>query len=297
MSTLLPLIYLIAGMTLGRFYPTIREPLSKIVTRIIIPYVIIYNLADYHPGTAVLAVGGFLYCLVMFGLAKLFWRHDRMAPLLVSYINFAWLALPVAIALFGDEASRVVISAYIGNSVFGNTFSVMVLQKQHDYKSLILKTLRSPAIIAVFIGIILRLVYPQITELDLIHWGFQGAKIAMSIMGMCILGIWLYSAKITTQSVISDIPLSIVRFFLGYIVLFGFYHIAVYFDILPSADLTSLILCPMMPPAANLVVLETYYLRTGTSAKRIASGTVIALFLLGVFAVLDLMGFLPWLHS
>ncbi|MCM5704030.1 hypothetical protein [Larsenimonas salina] len=43
---------------------------------------------------------------------------------------------------------------------------------------------------------------------------------------------------------------------------------------------------PLLPPAANIVVLETFYLNTGTSAQRIASSTLVSLIMLGVLALL-----------
>ena len=41
----------------------------------------------------------------------------------------------------------------------------------------------------------------------------------------------------------------------------------------------------LLPPAANIVALETHYQGTGYSAKYIASGTIASSILIGVYGV------------
>lgn len=285
MSALLPFFYIIGGLFVGKYQPEVRSHLSRMLTKVLIPYVIVFNLATYQAGTGTIAITSFIFCVLMFGVGNLLWK-DRLTPILFSYLNIGWLGLPIAIAIFGDEASRIIIAAYIGSSIFGNIATVMTMQTDAHWSSVFKRTLRSPPVIAVFIGLFLHLLTPALAEISVVEMLYPVAKLLMSVLGMCILGIWLYQSKITWTSLRGAIPITIARALIGTGILTTFWWLLQETGTLPTQNMVALLLLPLLPPAANIVVLETFYLNTGESAQRIASSTLISLVMLGIFAFL-----------
>ncbi|MCM5704029.1 hypothetical protein [Larsenimonas salina] len=214
MSALLPLFYMIGGLMVGKYLPDVSALLSKVLTRVLIPYVIVFNLATYEAGTGTIAVASLLFCLTLFGVGTLIWK-DRLTPILFSYLNIGWLGLPVAMAMFEDEASRVLIAAYIGSSIFGNVAAVMAMQTEARWKDVFKRTLRSPPVMAVLVGVCLHVMAPALIEVSVIEQLYPVAKLLMSVLGMCILGIWLYQSRITRASIQRAVPIAVARALLG----------------------------------------------------------------------------------
>lgn len=285
MSVLLPLFYIIGGLFVGKYKPEVRSYLSRVLTKVLIPYVIVFNLATYQPGTGTVAITIFIFCVVMLGIGHLLWK-DRLTPVLFSYLNIGWLGLPIAMAIFGDEASRIIIAAYIGSSIFGNVAAVLAMQTDAQWRSVLNRTLRSPPVIAVFVGLLMHFIAPALAEISIVEMLYPVAKLLMSVLGMCILGIWLYQSKITWVSLQKAIPITLTRALAGTCILLAFWWGLGKADLLPPQSMTALLLLPLLPPAANIVVLETFYLNSGESAQKIASSTLISLVILGVFALL-----------
>lgn len=284
MSVLFPLFYVLGGILVGRFLPGLRNSLAKLLTKVCIPYVIVYNLLTYQAGTALLAGFSFVFCVLLFLIGRALWK-DRLAALTFSYLNIGWLGLPLAIAIFGDTASRIIIAAYIGSSVFGNIASVAALQPRADWRVTIKRTLVSPPVLAVLAGLGLRWLPIELAASDALRMGYELAKHLMSITGMCVLGIWLYSSSITSSSLRAAIPTALSRAAVGTVIVGAFVLACRALDIQLIIDNAAvLFILPLLPPAANIVVLETYYRGTGQSAQVIASGTLIALMLLSLYA-------------
>ncbi|PAU78299.1 AEC family transporter [Halomonas salipaludis] len=276
MSIIQPFFYVLGGMLLGRFFPQAKALISKLLIRVFIPYVIVYNLLTYQPGTAEVAIFGFVFCILLYFLAGLIWR-DRITALSFSYLNIGWLGLPLAIAVFGDEASRIIIAAYIGSSVFGNIASSTALQPEARWGISMVRALMAPPVLAVLAGLSLHLV-PFDFSLEIMAVGYEAAKQLMSIAGMAVLGMWLYNSKVTFGDLRASIPVACLRALAGGAIVAGFLWISwrLGIDVVTENALVLFIL-PLLPPAANIVVLETYFRGTGESARLVASGTLISL--------------------
>jgi len=288
-SVLFPLLCILGGLAVGRYRPTLRIVLARILTNGLIPYVIVYNLLTYKTGTALLAGFSFIFCMLLFLLGRVFWK-DKLAALCFSYLNIGWLGLPLAVAIFGDSASRIIIAAYIGSSVFGNIASVAALQPLARWEVMAERTLLSPPVLAVLTGLGLRWLPFDLAAIDELGAVYVLAKYLMSITGMSVLGIWLYSSSITLESVRAAVPTSLTRAIVGSAIV-GLFVLTCHelgIELVVSHALTLFIL-PLLPPAANIVVLETHYRGTGTSARTIASGTLVSLGLLSVFAIAVLL--------
>ncbi|MFM9271851.1 hypothetical protein ACJ7V3_16570 [Halomonas elongata] len=258
--------------------------MSKILTKIFIPYVIIYNILTYQDGAAMVAALSIIFCTLLFTI-RYFTCRDGLEALIFSYLNIGWLGLPLAIAIFGDTASRIIIAAYIGSSIFGNIASVAAMQKQSNWQTMAGKTLTSPPVLALAFGLALRELPIDLANISALQLGYDLAKHLMSIVGMCILGIWLYSSRITTASFKASIPTTVMRLFFGSIIVSIMVWIGALLEIdIIIQNIPVLFILPLLPPAANIVVLETYYRGTGQSASMIASGTLVSLVLLSLYA-------------
>lgn len=284
MSILFPIFYMLGGLLIGRLLPSIRGVMSKILTKIFIPYVIIYNILTYQDGAAMVAALSIIFCTLLFTI-RYFTCRDGLEALIFSYLNIGWLGLPLAIAIFGDTASRIIIAAYIGSSIFGNIASVAAMQKQSNWQTMAGKTLTSPPVLALAFGLALRELPIDLANISALQLGYDLAKHLMSIVGMCILGIWLYSSRITTASFKASIPTTVMRLFFGSIIVSIMVWIGALLEIdIIIQNIPVLFILPLLPPAANIVVLETYYRGTGQSASMIASGTLVSLVLLSLYA-------------
>ena len=51
--------------------------------------------------------------------------------------------LPIASAFFGDSAAMVIIAAYVGSSLFGNSVGVGLMMEDNNLKSRILQTVQA----------------------------------------------------------------------------------------------------------------------------------------------------------
>ncbi|MEC9481823.1 MAG: hypothetical protein UMU75_00680 [Halomonas sp.] len=289
MTVLFPLLYMLGGMVVGRFLPDLRKTLAAALSKALIPFVIAYNLLTYQAGTALLAVFCFVFCGALFLFGHLVWR-DKLRSLTFSYLNIGWLGLPLAIAIFGDAASRIIIAVYIGGSVFGNIACVMAMQGRAGGQDMLRNTLASPPVLAVFSGLLLHVLPYELAGSSLLATVYELAKQLMTIAGMCTLGIWLYCSKMSLASLRSAIPVSLLRAVLGAAIVGLFVWTCQVLEIeLIAANATVLFILPLLPPAANTVVLETYYRGTGQLAQAIASGTLVSLVLLSLFAAGVLM--------
>ncbi|MEE9475257.1 MAG: hypothetical protein V3V71_01205, partial [Roseateles sp.] len=114
---------------------------------------------------------------------------------------------------------------------------------------------------------------------------YGAAKFLMSFLGMTILGIWLSrtplraqdlrDALATTATRAATVALSVTAFV-------AFAQLEGLTLVVQNRD--ALYLMALLPPAANIVVLETHYLRSGRSASAIAAGTILSMAAISVFA-------------
>lgn len=277
-----PLLYLLIGLICGRLPVDIKRPASALLTLWVIPLVIVYNIATHRPGVFAVMVGMMAIMAAMLALSRSKTR-DPVQNLCFFYLNVGWLGLPVAGTLFGDGAAMVIISAYIGNSLFGNSIGVGLLAEGEDRRSRILRTLRAPPVWAMLVGLLCMPFGRQVEA-----WGtplYEVLKFAMGLLGMGILGIWLSGTRLRPQ----DFRLAVGQFARRSLAMLGLVTLFVLacrpFDIaLVRDNLPTLYLLCLLPPAANIIVLETHYLKSGRSASLIACGTCVSIIAIAVYA-------------
>ncbi|OTG84010.1 AEC family transporter [Acinetobacter sp. ANC 4648] len=277
MALLFPLLSFICGLILASstLSTQLKSLLSSALARLFIPIVIIYNMVFYREGSLSLMLFSFFAAFLMF-FAFLAISKDRLASLCFSYTNMAWLGFPIAIALFGSEISSAMIALYIGISIFGNTWAVTsVSSEAQSFKEIIKKVMQSPPVIALFIALIFRgLDFQSLHNHQWIDRIYSIAKWGMSFAGMCVLGMWLRNTRVDRYDLLQSFKVAGLKLLCGVILCGLAYQFLPIPYIHEYIGVMFLLFC--LPPAANIVALETHYQGTGISAKYIASGTIVS---------------------
>lgn len=212
--------------------------------------------------------------------------RDRLQALCFSYTNIAWLGFPIAIALFGPEVSAPMIALYIGGSLFGNVWAVSAVSAEaQPFRSIFSKVIQSPPVLALLIAALLRWVgvqdLPHQQWIDLLY---RGSKWGMSFTGMCVLGMWLRHTRVAIDDLWVSTRIAVLKMLCGAVIC------ALVYALLPLPSLPHaipvLFLLFCLPPAANIVALETHYQGSGTSAKYIAAGTMVSGVIILLYAVI-----------
>ena len=308
MGIILPLIYLGLGLGLAlllseRWSTRLKEDASTLLTRWIIPAVIIYTVATSRPELFFVAASTMVLMLLgVLGAGRI--TGDPVQKLAFVYLNAGLFGIPVVAGFWGEEAVRVYIGAYIGNSIMGNILGTSLLRgdasvgrpgagegNAPDAQSsrnrggtfrTVLRGLRtSPPVIAVVVGLLCLPAGPFLSQhgagfYRVLTWVF-------SFIGMIVLGMWLGAAKLHRADLTRAAGWALLRAVLVSVYSVGVLAFArwahdtagVHFDQLLAHPQVLFILA-VLPPAANIVILETHYRHEGTAAPVIAAGAVVS---------------------
>jgi len=308
MGIILPLLYLSLGIGLALLLPErwgtrLKEDASTLITRWIIPTVIIYTVATSRPELFFVAASTMvLMALGVLGAGRI--TGDPVQKLAFVYLNAGLFGIPVVAGFWGEEAVRVYIGAYIGNSIMGNILGTSLLRGDSKGGSgagdhpapdaqasgshngtlrTVLQGLRtSPPVIAVVLGLLCLPAGPFLSQhgagfYRVLTWVF-------SFIGLIVLGMWLAAAKLHRADLTRATGWALLRVVLvslysvGALALARWAHdtVGVHFDQL-LAHPQVIFLLGALPPAANIVILETHYRHEGTAAPVIAAGAVVSL--------------------
>lgn len=307
MGIILPLIYLGLGLGLALLLPDrwstrLKEDASTLLTRWIIPAVIIYTVATSRPELFFVAASTMVLMLLGVLCAGRI-TGDPVQKLAFVYLNAGLFGIPVVAGFWGEEAVRVYIGAYIGNSIMGNILGTSLLRGGSKTEAgvgegnapdaraarsrggtlrTVLRGLRtSPPVIAVVVGLLCLPAGPILSQYGagfyrVLTWVF-------SFIGMIVLGMWLGAAKLHRADLTRAAGWALLRaglvivYSVGVLALARWAHdtAGVHFDQLLAHPQVLFILA-VLPPAANIVILETHYRHEGTAAPVIAAGAVVS---------------------
>lgn len=285
MVLIFPLISFLIGFFAVQYLKSFRPFFAMILAKILIPFIIVYNMVFYQEGSIWLMLFSFGSSFLMYLLFKHFYQN-KLKALCLSYLNMAWLGFPFAQALFGAEATSPMVALYIGGSIFGNICAVTALSSQSQSAQQILKKVSlSPPVIALIIAAVLSFFdlhhYQQHSWVEMLY---QVDKFLMTFIGMCILGMWLSQVRIDASDLINSSKSACLKILFGLSVC-----ILAYFTLPIPHERTVfavMLMFFMLPPAANIVALETHYRGTGESAKYIASGTIVSVVLIVSYGII-----------
>lgn len=307
MGIILPLIYLGLGLGLALLLPDrwstrLKEDASTLLTRWIIPAVIIYTVATSRPELFFVAASTMVLMLLGVLCAGRI-TGDPVQKLAFVYLNAGLFGIPVVAGFWGEEAVRVYIGAYIGNSIMGNILGTSLLRGGSKTEAgvgegnapdaraarsrggtlrTVLRGLRtSPPVIAVVVGLLCLPAGPILSQYGagfyrVLTWVF-------SFIGMIVLGMWLGAAKLHRTDLTRAAGWALLRAGLVSVYSVGILTAAYWMHTHTGVHLNQLLAHPqvlfvlgVLPPAANIVILETHYRHEGTAAPIIASGAVVS---------------------
>lgn len=302
MGIILPLIYLGLGLGLALLLPErwstrLKEDASTLLTRWIIPAVIIYTVATSRPELFFVAASTMVLMLLgVLGAGRI--TRDPVQKLAFVYLNAGLFGIPVVAGFWGEEAVRVYIGAYIGNSIMGNILGTSLLRgdastgcsragesasrnRGGTFRTVLRGLCTSPPVIAVVVGLLCLPAGPILSQhgagfYRVLTWVF-------SFIGMIVLGMWLGAAKLHRADLTRAAGWALLRAVLVSVYSVGVLAFArwahdtagVHFDQLLAHPQVLFILA-VLPPAANIVILETHYRHEGTAAPVIAAGAVVS---------------------
>lgn len=301
MGIILPLIYLSLGLGLALLLPErqstrLKEDASTLLTRWIIPAVIIYTVATSRPELFFVAASTMVLMLLGVLCAGRITR-DPVQKLAFVYLNAGLFGIPVVAGFWGEEAVRLYVGAYIGNSVMGNILGTSLMRRETNtdglttsrakptQKAAVSTVLRSlltnRPVIAVAIGLICLPAGPFLNThaagiYRLITWVF-------SFVGLMVLGMWLSTARLHRTDLKQAARWAVLRVVLVSVYSIGILTAAYWMHTHTGVHLNQLLAHPqvlfvlgVLPPAANIVILETHYRHEGTAAPIIAAGAVVS---------------------
>lgn len=285
MALILPLLSFLIGYWGVQYLKPIRPFLAALLARVLIPVLIIYNMVFYQEGSLWLIAFSF-FCSCLFFALFYFTLKNKLRALCLSYLNGAWLGIPFALAVFGPQATSTVVALYIGGSLFGNVCAVMaVSEARQDTRYILKNVLFSPPVVALSMAALL-------SFWDLNHWQqvawveilYQANKVLVTFSGMCVLGMWLSNVRISRFDLMCSLQLIFYRGLFAVLLCVAAY----YYLPIPQQTLTYAVMLMffLLPPAANIVALETHYQGTGHSAKYIASGTLASAILIALYGII-----------
>ena len=307
MGMILPLIYLGVGFGLATLLPEhwgnrLKESASALLTRWIIPTVIVYIVATSRPELFFMAASTMVLMALLVRYAA-FFTNDPVQRLALVYLNAGIFGIPVVASFWGEEAVRLYVGAYIGNSVMGNILGTSLMRRETNTDGLttsrakptreavtrkaavgaVLRSLlTNRPIIAVATGLICLPVGPFLNThaagiYRLITWVF-------SFVGLMVLGMWLSTARLHRTDLKQALRWAVLRVVLVSVYSVGILTAAHWMHTHTGVHLDQLLAHPqvlfilgVLPPAANIVILETHYRHEGTAAPIIASGAVVSL--------------------
>lgn len=307
MGMILPLLYLGVGFGLATLLPEhwgnrLKESASALLTRWIIPTVIVYIVATSRPELFFMAASTMVLMALLVRCAA-FFTNDPVQRLALVYLNAGIFGIPVVASFWGEEAVRLYVGAYIGNSVMGNILGTSLMRREANTDGLttsrskptrkavtrkaavgaVLRSLlTNRPIIAVAIGLICLPVGPFLNThaagiYRLITWVF-------SFVGLMVLGMWLSTARLHRTDLTQALRWAVLRVVLVSVYSVGILTAAHWMHTHTGVHLEQLLAHPqvlfilgVLPPAANIVILETHYRHEGTAAPIIASGAVVSL--------------------
>lgn len=265
-SKVLPLYgFIILGFFAARKWNLKSKWISKVLLYGLIPLVIIENLlkADLAE-TAVIGAIVFLLAALMNLPAMLASRwfapdmNGNMLKCSYSYYNIGWFGIPVVMALFGEAQMPLIISAYVGNALYGDTVCYYLMSKTNDESpgKALANVFKIPAIYACALAVILNLMgveFPESLEVvgDVVSW-------TISTSGMLLIGITLADINFREVAYLVFAKLLALRYVAGAVILVGLVLLEkVLIGKLDEDQSNLMILLLSFPIAANLVVFAT----------------------------------------
>ena len=272
---------------------------SNLLMYILIPLVVFKNTASLGFDEAVGGIGiSIAFSALMVALAMLVVpriRTDvprRLAYCSFGYTNIGWFGIPTGLALFGPSSLPILVMAYVGGLLFGNTVGFyLVARDRFSVKASLIKVATLPAIYAFAVGLLFQ--YLQIPP-DLgvsSEAPFRAATLLMSVCGMMVVGLGASHVAFSWPAIRGTLTLVVWRHVLSVLAIGIVIGLCAVVAVPVKPDsLKVVFLIGLLPVAGNLVVFATQLGSGIASASLIIaiSTTISTLTVLGWGVILSL---------
>lgn len=288
LTSVVPLYgFIILGYVASRWLGLKSKPISKLLLYVLIPLVIFDNILKAEPAQLATAMSIiFLLAALMNLPAQLAGRlggdiNQDLLRCSFSYFNIGWFGIPVVMALFGEEKMPLIISAYMGNVLYGDTVGYYLISRSKDMGvgDSIKNVLKIPAIYALLAAIIANAYGFKMPEsLEPVT---KGVSWTLSALGMTIIGITLTSVDVKKVDYRLFSKLMAVRYVAAAVILGALVWLeSVLIGQLEGDEQKLMLLMASFPIAANLVVFATFIdTETENASILVTFSSVISLFL------------------
>lgn len=291
-SRVLPLYgFIIVGFGCNKLFGLKSRFISKVLLYALIPVLIIDNLLKAELSELLVVSGSVFILAALMNIPALlttrFLVKDFNSNLMkgsFSYYNIGWFGIPVVMALFGEEQMAFIVSAYVGNALYGDTIGYYLVSRTKDLpvKKAIKNVFKIPAIYACIIALVLNLLSVEVPE-----WfepGSKGVSWAVSVLGMLIIGVTLGKVKFKHIDYGMFSKILGVRYLSGilFLVLLVFIESQL-LGILEDEQQKLMLLLATFPIAANLVVFSSFLAtEEKNTALLVGASSIISLILVPI---------------
>lgn len=264
---MLPLYgFILIGWAIRKKWTFNSRWISKTLLYFLIPYLIIEKLlrANLEEAAVVGSVIFILACLM--NIPAYLIRNNigkgyntGMLQAGFSYYNIGWFGIPVVMALFGENGMPFIISAYVGNALYGDTIGYYMISQINasDKREAIKKVFKIPAVYACVAAILLNLFSVEAPEL--VEQIGEGISWLVSALGMLVIGVTLATVSFKNFDYKGFSKILGLRYLCGILILSVLIFIEHQFiQILDEDQSKLLFLIGTFPIAANLVVFASF---------------------------------------
>ena len=237
--------------------------LSSLLMYVLIPLVVFKNALTLELGAAISSVAlSMAFSTVMVLCAALIvprCRTDvppRLAICAFSYTNIGWFGVPTGLAMFGPESLPVLVMAYVGGLIFGNTVGFYcVARDRFSVRTSLWKVATTPALYAFGAGLAgqalgLRDLLPPASDTS-----FRVVTLLMSGCGMMVVGLGASKVRFTAAAIWGTLFLVIWRHVASVIAIAAVISLfALIGAPVPAENRDAVRLLGLLPVAGNVVV-------------------------------------------
>ncbi|MCL4338111.1 AEC family transporter [Patescibacteria group bacterium] len=191
-------LFILLGFLAGKLLHAQKETVASLLIYMITPVIVFHGVLTTKLTFGTLSIPviiwliGVLMCLSVYRVSKLFW-HDSTRNILAYTAgtgNFGYFGLPVAVTIFGEQVTGLVVLCVLGIIFFENTLGFFITARgRHTVKESLIRVITLPSIYTFLLALILNVLGVRFgqTYTDTVTL-FRGAY---TLLGMMLIGMGL----------------------------------------------------------------------------------------------------------
>lgn len=233
---------------------------------------------------------GSFFCLGVYQTVKNYWQDTsrNILAFTAGSGNTGYFGLPVAVAIFGEQAASIVILCIMGLVLYENSLGFFITARgHHTTKEALKKVFSLPSLYAFLLGLIFNLFHLKVGEVYFeAMWIFRGLY---TLLGMMMIGFGLSAVDRLKFDFKFFLVAFLVRFFLWPAAIFFLISFdKLFFNIFTPPMRQVLVLMSIVPLAANTVAYASALgVQPAKASVAVLASTLFALFyiplVVGVF--------------